>query len=99
MSLHFARPSLRRMFWSLIAATVACCVIVSSAYVIGALVTADERDPTSGGEYVRLAVVFLTIWSPLLLLNFWYLSLPVIVTVGTFIASVHPPPTSDSWTP
>lgn len=97
MSLHFVKPSLRRIIWSMIVVAVACCVVISSAYVIGALVApGDDPAPTSPGEYVMLAVVFLTFWSPSLLLNFWYLSLPVIIVVGLLIASLrrreaHPP--------
>lgn len=97
MSLHFVKPSLRRVIWSMIVVAVACCVVISSAYVIGALVApGDDPAPTSTGEYVLLAVVFLTFWSPSLLLNFWYLSLPVIVVLGLLIASLrrceaHPP--------
>lgn len=97
MRLRLTKPSLRRAIWSMVAVAVACCVIVSSAYVVGALMTAsDDPAPTSTGEYVQLAVVFLTFWSPLLLLNFWYLSLPVIVALGLLIASIRRPQADES---
>jgi hypothetical protein len=93
MTFRFAKPSVRRLLWSVVAVTVTCCVIVSSAYVIGAIVTAtDDPAPPSTGEYVQLAVVFLTFWSPLLLLNFWYISLPVIVALGVLVACVRRTP-------
>lgn len=90
MSLLFAKPSLRRAIWSIVAVAVACDVVVSSAYVVGAIVTGrNDSDPTTTGEYVQLAAMFLTFWSPILLLTFWYLTLPVVITIGLLIASVR----------
>lgn len=89
MRLYFAKPSLRRLIWSTVGAMAACSVIVSTAYVIGALVTsADDPIPTSTGEYVLLSVIFLTFWGPILMLNFWYLSLPVVISLGV-LASIR----------
>lgn len=33
--------------------------------------------------------MFLTFWSPVLLLTFWYLTLPLVITIGLLIASVR----------
>ncbi|OBH14614.1 hypothetical protein [Mycolicibacter sinensis] len=70
---------------------------MSSAYVVGAIVTGrNDSDPTTPGEYVQLAVMFLTFWSPILLLTFWYLTLPLIITIGLLIASVRRSKTGES---
>lgn len=88
--LHFAKPSLRRALWSVAVVAVACCVIVGLAESIGLIVTSRDTSPVpDGGEYVRLVVLCLTFWGPILVLTVWFISVPVILVLGLLIASVR----------
>jgi purine-cytosine permease-like protein len=52
---RFAKPSIRRLLWSVLAVAVSVCVIASVGLFIGALVNSlDDPNPTSTGDYIRL---------------------------------------------
>lgn len=90
MSLHFAKPSLRRVIWSIVAVAVASCVTMGLAEAIGLIVTARDTSPTpDGGEYVRLMVMCLTFWGPVLLLTIWFITIPAIIALGALVASIR----------
>ncbi|MEB3070374.1 hypothetical protein [[Mycobacterium] vasticus] len=88
MSLHFAKPSLQRVIWSMIAVAVASCVVAGLAASIGLIVTARDTPPDCG-EYVRLVVMCLTFWGPILLLTIWFITIPVIIALGALVASIR----------
>lgn len=89
MTLRFAKPSLWRVLWSIIAVAVVSCVITGIALSIGFIVGYDGPEPVSKGEYVRLVITCLTFWGPMYLLIAWWATIPAIIGLGALAACVR----------
>jgi hypothetical protein len=87
---RFAKPSIRRVIWSLIAIAVGSCVLAGTGLFIGALVVSrNDPTPTSTGDYIRLFIVSILLWGPSLLRFFWWATIPVIIGLGVVAACVR----------
>jgi hypothetical protein len=95
MSLHFAKPSIRRVIWSIIAVAVVTCVVTGIALSVGFITGHDDNGPTPNGEYVRLVITCLTIWGPMSLLIAWQISIPVIIALGALASCIRRPTATD----
>lgn len=96
--IKFAKPSLRRVIWSLVTVTVALSLCVSIRWYIGALIQSpSDPHPMSGGDTVRLAFTFLTVYGPMLIITIWPVTVPLILAVGALIATIRvvDPPDDD----
>ena len=90
MNLYFTKPKPNRFLWSTIAVTLCCCVVVGLAAVIGMSLSARNTAPAAdGGEYVRLVILCLTFWGPILVFTFWYITFPIIIAFGLLTASIR----------
>jgi uncharacterized membrane protein len=87
--LRFAKPSIRRVLWSVAAVAVAGSVIVGFGLYIGAIATHNDSGHTPAGEYVRLFILDLTLWGPILVLTVWQVTIPLIGLLGVLVASVR----------
>jgi hypothetical protein len=86
----FAKLSIRRVIWSLIAVTVGSCVLAGTGLFIGALVVShNDPTPTSTGDYIRLFIAFILLWGPSLLMIVWWISVPMIAGLGVLAACVR----------
>jgi hypothetical protein len=110
---RFAKPSVWRVIWSLIAVAAASCVLAGTGLFIHALVVShNDPTPTSTGDYIRLFIAFILLWGPSLLMIVWWISVPMITGLGVLAACIrrgaatdtsseHVPaggkPVSDSW--
>jgi hypothetical protein len=95
MILHFAKPSIRRVIWSIIAVAVIACVVTGIALSVGFITGHDDNGPVPNGEYVRLVITCLTIWAPMYLLIAWQISVPTIIALGALAACVRRPAAVD----
>jgi hypothetical protein len=89
MTLRFAKPSARRVIWSIIGVALASCVISGIALAVGSSLGYTAPGPVPNGHYVRLLVLCISFWGPVLLLTAWWISLPAIVGIGALVACVH----------
>jgi hypothetical protein len=90
VTLHFAKPSVRRLLWSIVVTAAMSCVIVGIALVVGSVHGGHESAvPASAGEYVRWIILCLTLWGPVFVLTAWPYSVPAILAVGTLAACVR----------
>lgn len=87
--LRFVKPSVVRVFWSIIAAIAICCLIAGLSLFIGGIATDDDRGATSTGDYIRLFFVFIMIWGPGIILIAWKFSVPFMIGLGWLAASVR----------
>ncbi len=87
--LCFAKPSIWRVLWSVVAVAVAGSVIVGFGLYIGAIATHNDTGHTPSGDYLRLFILDLTLWGPILVLTVWQVSIPVIGVLGVLVASVR----------
>ena len=96
MIFHFAKPSVRRLMWSLVAVAVVSCLIAGIGLAIGSVrVGYESIVPASTGDYVRLIVLCLTFWGPVFVLTAWPFSLPTILALGALAACVRRNPSPD----
>ncbi|MEW2480543.1 hypothetical protein AB0876_13240 [Mycobacterium sp. NPDC049093] len=84
----FSKPTKRRVLRSLVAVVLASCVLTGTAVCIGFIVN-HEGEPVSGGEYVHLALLSLTLWGPMYLVIVWPLSVPLIAGITALVAYTH----------
>lgn len=94
-SVRFAKPSFERVLWSIIAVAAACCVIAGVLLYSVAIATHSDVETLPKGEYVRLLILDLTLWGPVLLLTLWKFTLPLVVGLGWLAAALRraaPPP-------
>ncbi|WP_454788519.1 hypothetical protein [Mycolicibacterium lutetiense] len=72
-------------------AVVAVCVCVLLGIATSIAMILKSTDPASipTGEYILLFVVNITMWSPIMLITAWFVSLPVIVVLGLLAAYVR----------
>jgi hypothetical protein len=68
---------------------VAGSVIVGFGLYIGAIATHNDIGHTPSGDYVRLFILDVTLWGPILVLTVWQVSIPVIGVLGVLVASVR----------
>jgi hypothetical protein len=87
--LHFIKPSIWRVLWSVVAVAVAGSVIVGCGLYIGAIATHNDTGHTPAGDYVRLFILDLTLWGPMLVLTVWQVTIPVIGLLGVLVASIR----------
>jgi hypothetical protein len=70
MKFRFAKPSVRRLVWTLVAVALLAGLIAGIVLAIGSVhVGEDSAEPVSTGEYVRMVVLCLTFWGPVLVLT------------------------------
>ncbi|CDO30246.1 hypothetical protein [Mycolicibacterium porcinum] len=81
----FSKPTKRRVIRSLVIVVLVSCVLTGMAVCIGFIVN-HEGEPVSGGEYVRLALLSLTLWGPMYLVIAWPLSVPLIAGITALVA-------------
>ncbi|CRZ14801.1 hypothetical protein [Mycolicibacterium neworleansense] len=84
----FSKPTKRRVLRSLAAVVLASCVLTGIAVCVGFIVN-HEGEPVGGGEYVRLALLSLTLWGPMYLVIAWPLSVPLIAGITALVAYTH----------
>jgi uncharacterized membrane protein len=87
--LRFTKPSIWRVLWSVVAVAVAGSVIVGFGLYIGAIAIHNDTEHTLTGDYIRLFIIDLTFWGPILLLTVWQVTVPVIAVLGVLVASVR----------
>lgn len=85
--IRFAKPSVRRALVCVAVVTVFVCVVVGIAMSTAMIVGSSA--PTSTGEYVRLFIVNITMWGPIMVITAWFLSAPVVLAVGVLVACIH----------
>jgi hypothetical protein len=85
--LRFAKPSPKRAVLSIIAVTIASCVITGIALAVS--YTHGLSDPAPAGDYIRLFITFVVVWGPTYLMFFWWATIPALVGLGTLVASVR----------
>lgn len=91
MTFRFAKPSVRRVLWSILAVAAVSCVVAGIALSIGYIVDYNGPEPPKG-EYVRLVITCVTMWGPIFLLTAWPISIPAILVLGALAACVHRTP-------
>jgi hypothetical protein len=87
--LRFTKPSIRRVLWSVLAVAMAASVVVGVGLYIGAIAIHNDTGPTPAGDHVRLFVMDLTFWGPVLVVTVWQVTIPVIGVLGVLVASVR----------
>jgi hypothetical protein len=87
--LRFTKPSLWRVLWSVVAVAVAGLVTVGFPLYIGAITTHNDTSRLPAGDYVRLFIVDLALWGPMVVLTLWQITIPVIRVHGVLQASVR----------
>lgn len=87
--LQFRRPSSWRMLWSVVGVSLVCGVAAGIVLYTNAIVAHSDTQPTPVGDYVRLFLLDITFWGPMLLLAVWQVSVPVILALGTLVASLR----------
>lgn len=87
--LQFRAPSARRLLWSVVGVALLGGVIAGIVLYANAITTNDDAEPTPIGDYIRLFLLCLTVWGPLLLVTIWQVSVPVIVLIGALAASIR----------
>jgi hypothetical protein len=86
---RFAKPSVWRVIWSLIAVAVGSCVLAGMALFVAFVVSHNDPTPTSTGDYIRLFIAFILLWGPSLLMIAWRISVPLIAGLGVLAACVR----------
>jgi hypothetical protein len=94
--LRLTKPSVWRVLWSVVAVAVAGSAIAGFGLYIGAITTHHETGHTPAGDYVRLFLLDLMLWGPMLVLTVWQVSIPVIGLFGVLVASVRKTSTGES---
>lgn len=89
MTFRFAKPSVRRVLWSILAVAAVSCVVAGIALSIGYAVDYNGPAPVPKGEYVRLVITCVTMWGPIFLLTAWPISLPAVVGIGALVAAMR----------
>jgi hypothetical protein len=84
---RFAMPSPKRAVLSIIAVTIASCVITGIALAVS--YTHGLSDPAPTGDYIRLFITFVVVWGPMYLWLFWWATIPALVGLGALVASMR----------
>ncbi|OSC26952.1 hypothetical protein B8W67_18290 [Mycolicibacillus koreensis] len=77
---------------SVVLVAVVCSVLMGLVLYAAAIVTHHGPQPTPVGDYVRLFILDITVWGPLALVALWYVSIPVIVTIGVVVSVMRRAP-------
>jgi hypothetical protein len=94
--LRFVKPSLRRLVGCTTAVAVVCSLAAGLFLYGAAIATLSDTDRPSGGEYVRLLLLDLTFWGPVLLLTCWKYTTPLALVLGSLTAGIRRvPPAPD----
>ncbi|CAN5241237.1 hypothetical protein BH11ACT7_BH11ACT7_04520 [soil metagenome] len=90
--LRLTRPSVWRAIGFTIAIAVVFAVAAGMVLYANAIVTHRDARPTPVGDYVHLLVLDVVFWGPMALRAIWQISLPVILGLGVFAASLYRAP-------
>jgi len=93
MKLHLVKPSIGRVFYSILVVAILGCLLTGIALAIGYTLGYNESDPAPAGEYLRLVVTSVVLWGPILLLTAWWVSIPAVLVIGILAASIRRRPT------
>lgn len=86
---QFRGPSVWRVLWSIVGVTVLCGIVAGIVLYANAIITHSDPEPTPTGDYIRLFLLDITFWGPMLLLTIWQVSVPVILVLGGLVASLR----------
>jgi hypothetical protein len=86
---RFAKPSIRRVVWSVVAVAAGICVITGVAVFVGILVSHPATDSAPTGDYVRLFVVCVVFYSLMFLWIVWWATIPAIIGLGVLAACMR----------
>ncbi|MDO2387184.1 hypothetical protein QRB41_28250 [Mycobacterium avium subsp. hominissuis] len=87
--LHFARPSVWRVFWSVVAAVfVVYVVTVVVVYVVAVTTRGGPLSESSNG-YIGFLMWDLLFAGPIYVLTFWFITLPAVFVLGGLMASLR----------
>lgn len=87
--IRFAKPTPRRLLVCTAATMVFVCAAAGIGLSVGMIAGIDDTSTIPTGEYVRLFIVNLTMWGPVLLLIAWPVSVPLILVLGITAACVR----------
>lgn len=87
--LHFVRPTLWRVLWSVAAAAFAVYIIVVVAVYILGLTTHDGPKPTSSNDYVGFLMWDIIFAGPIFALMLWFVTVPAIIGLGVLAACIR----------
>ncbi len=87
--LQFVKPTPSRLAWCTTAVAVVCSLAAGLFLYGAAIATLSDNDRPSGGEYVRLLLLDLTFWGPVLLLTLWKFTTPLVLVVGSLAAGLR----------
>jgi hypothetical protein len=95
MKLYLVKPSPQRLLGSITAVVLMSCVLAGVVLYSYEIITHSDPEPTPRGEYVRLFILDITFWGPMLLLATWLVSIPLILVLGVLAACARrgPAPT------
>lgn len=87
--LRFVKPTLSRVAWCATAVAVVCSLAAGLFLYGAAIATLSDTDRPSEGEYVRLLLLDLTFWGPVVLLTSWKLTTPLVLVLGSLAAGLR----------
>lgn len=86
---HLRWPSPRRIAIFLAATVAVFSVLAGLVLYANAIALHSDSGPTPSGDYVRLLVVDVTMWGPVVLITVWPVWAPVLVLSGVVAASLR----------
>lgn len=89
MKVHLRWPSPQRIAMFLAAAVAVYSVAAGLILYANAIALHSDPGPIPIGDYVRLLVVDITMWGPVVLITVWPVSAPVLVLSGVVAASLR----------
>ncbi|MDV3125291.1 hypothetical protein M1247_10245 [Mycobacterium sp. 21AC1] len=87
--IKFVKPSVRRALVCAAIVMVFVCVVVGIAMSTAMIVGSSDPTPVPTGEYVRLFIVNITMWGPIMVITAWFISVPVIVALAILVACIQ----------
>jgi hypothetical protein len=72
-----------------------CSLLAGIVLYSAAIINHGDPEPVPKGEYVRLFILDITFWGPMVLLAVWQVSVPVLGALGVLGACVRKIPTAD----
>lgn len=87
--LHFVRPTLWRVFWSVVAAAFAVYIIVVVVVFILGLTTHDGPKLTSLNDCVGFLMWDIIFAGPIFALMLWFVTVPAIIGLGVLAACMR----------
>jgi hypothetical protein len=87
--LHFVRPTLWRVVWSIVAAAFVVYITGIAVVYVLALTTHGVVQPSSSSTYVGLLMWDMVFAAPVFVLFFWWATIPAIIGLGVLAACVR----------